>query len=80
MIQTWGGVAGKAHHPPVLPVMQSECDEDGVPRQLSHSAPLLDEFGNIDFGITSHFDSQGPKLGGNFNSIVVLTLKLQNGG
>ena len=26
--------------------------------------PPLDEFGNIDFGITHCFDSQGPKLGG----------------
>ena len=31
---------------------------------LFETPPPLDEFGNIDFGITRCFDSQGPKLGG----------------
>ena len=36
--------------------------------------PNLKSFGNIDFGITRWFESQGPKLGGNFYLIVVLSL------
>ena len=36
------------------------------------------KFGNIDFGITHCFDSQGPKLGGQLNLIVVLTLRTAN--
>ena len=75
MCKTWEHVPSWLTPPPSHHFGNTKIQEHFI-----FQTPPLDEFGNIDFCITRCFDSQGPKLGGNFNLIVVFTLRTANQG
>ena len=68
MCQIWEHVPNWVTHPPFTPLWEHKnlgtLGTQKFRNILLFEDPPLDEFGNIDFGITRCFDSQGPKLGG----------------